>query len=464
MTNWLPDLSEQSGPRYMAIADALAADVAEGRVKPGERLPTHRDLAWNLKVTVGTVSRAYAEAERRGLVSGEVGRGTYVRSALATADQAWHETAPAGDGFVDLTFNFPPSAGEKEALAGTLRQIADDPRAPGLLDYQASTGLPAHREAGAAWLSRDGLEVGPDRIVVTAGAQHAILVTLAALVRSGDRILCEAVTYPNLKLLARMLGLRLDGLSMDREGLLPDAFEAACRAGDVKALYCIPTLHNPTTATMSEGRRRDVAEIAQRHGVAILEDDILRRFADDPPPPIAAFAPEQTYFITSLSKTTAPGLRSGYVAGPEGAAERLGAGVRATCWMAAPMTAEIAARWIADGTAERILDARRRECAARRQRVLEALAPWEVDCAPGSLHLWLHLPEPWRATDFAAEARRRGVGLSPAEAFAVGRRELTHAVRLCFGAPAGRAALDRGIAIVRELLEDGPSETFGALV
>ena len=464
MTNWTPDLNHRAGPRYVAIADALAADVSAGRFKPGDRLPTHRDLAWRLGVTIGTVSRAYAEAERRGLVTGEVGRGTYVRAAVNAVDQMMPVEPPGEQGLIDFTFAFPPAGGAEAELGPALRTLADDPGSAVLLDYQPNAGRRGHRAAGAAWLAAGGLEVAPERIVVTAGAQHGVLAALATLTRPGDRIVTEAVTYPGIKLVARMLGLRMEGLAMDAHGLLPDALEAACKTNDVKALYCIPTLQNPTTATLPEERRRAIANIAARHRLAIVEDDIMRRLSDDTSTPIAGLAPDLTTYVTSLSKTVAPGLRMGFLAGPEGTTERLAAAVRTTCWMTTPLTAEIGARWIRDGTAERIRDARRREALGRRQLALDILGGWEVVSAPASLHLWLHLPEPWRANDFVAEARQRGAAISSAEVFAVGRRDLPHAVRVCFCAPPDRESLEQGLRALADLLEDGPSQALGAAV
>jgi len=465
MTNWMPDLEGRPGPRYIAIADALAADVTGGRFRHGDRLPPHRDLAWRLGVTVGTVSRAYAEAERRGLIVGEVGRGTYIR-AMTPDDQGFMPTVGEDDGagLIDLTFNFPPPAVEDNTLAAALRELADDARGSTWLHYQPCAGRRAHREAAATWLGLSSLTMDPERIAVSAGAQHGVLVALAALTRPGDRVATEAFTYPGIKLVARLLGLRLEGIAMDGEGVLPEALEAACRSGDIKALYCIPTLQNPTSVTMTEARRRAIAEVARRHGVAIVEDDIMRLLVETAPAPIAAFAPELTYHVTSLSKTVAPGLRIGFVAGPEGSAERLAAAVRATCWMTPPLSVEIGARWIADGTALRILGTRRREVAARRARVVAALGARAAACPEGSLHLWLHLPEPWRASDLALEARTHGVAITPAEAFAVSRRDATHAVRVCFGAAPDLATLDRAMGILAELLDGEPSQALGTMV
>lgn len=466
MTNWYPSLAAfDEGPRYVAIADALGEDVAAGRLAPGDRLPTHRDLAWRLGVTVGTVSRAYAEAERRGLVTGEVGRGTFVRAS--TAVEANLPAIPAendaGSSLIDLSYNFPPPTAEDNALGATLRAIGKEANAAALLSYQPSAGQGGHREAGAAWLERHGLNVSADDVVITNGAQHAISVVLASLTRPGDRIAAEVLTYPVLKLIAEMLGLRVTGIAMDEHGILPDAFDAACRVGGLKALYCMPTMHNPTTQTLSEDRRAALAKIARAHGVALIEDDLMRLLGNEAPPPLAALASDITYYITSLSKTVAPGLRVGFVAGPRNTAESLAGTVRATAWMCTPLGVEVAARWITDGTAMRILAARQRELEARRRIVLAALSGYAASCAPGSMNAWLQLPEPWTATAFVQAARRRGVGLTPAEAFALDRRDRTPAVRVCFGAVPARARLEEALGVLTDLL-DRPSGALSAVV
>ena len=259
MTNWLPDLSRHNGPRYRAIAEALAEDVRGGRLAAGTRLPTHRDLAWKLRLTIGTVSRAYAEAERRGLIAGEVGRGTYVRHPTGVVPDAMPgdilgETQDPD--FIDLTINRPSAAGEEEAIAAALQGLAADPDLVRLLDYQAPAGRREDRVAGAAFLERCGLATTPEQVVMTAGGQHAMACVIAALTQPGDTLAAEALTYPGLRALARLLQLRLVPIAMDEQGLVPDALEAACRAAPVRALYTMPTLHNPTTATMPVARRQ----------------------------------------------------------------------------------------------------------------------------------------------------------------------------------------------------------------
>ncbi len=457
MTNWMPDLARFSGPRYRAIADAVAADIGTGTLSPGTRLPTHRDLAWRLGVTVGTVSRAYAEAERRGLVAGEIGRGTYVRAAgsASVPGLVWHDKPPPG--FVDLSFNYAITGDEAAALAETVTRLAASPTFAELLHYHASAGRAADRTAGAAWIARSGLKAVPEHVVVTNSGQHALAVIFTALTRPGDAVAVEYLTYPGMKALADLFGLRLIGLAIDSEGLLPEAFDAACRGGQIKALYAMPTLHNPTTAVMPEERRRRIAEIARRHAVPIVEDDVFGFLLADPPPPIACFAPEQVFYVGSTSKSMAPGLRVGYVHAPPDAVDRLVRVMRATTYMASPLMAAVASSWIEEGIADRLVMAKR-ELAQQRAQVIKAL-PWarRVRLHPAAMHLFLTLPEQWRADDFVSEVRRRGVGLSQAAVFAVNRNAAPNAVRLCFGAPSSTALLERGLKILTEMLAGAPA-------
>src|SRR5260221_3354462 len=464
MTSWLPDLERFAGPRYRAIAEARAADIREGRLTPGTRLPTHRDLAWRLHVTVGTVSRAYAEAERRGLIGGEVGRGTFVREPASARVLSFARPEPERPDFIDLSFNYPIVGDEAPALAAVLSRPAGPNDLAALLHSSPSAGRAADREAGAAWIARGGLETAAERIVLTNGGQHALATVLSALLRAGDTLATECLTYPGMRALANLLDLRLVGLAMDDDGLLPDAFESACRGGAIKALYTMPTLHNPTTAILPEERRRAIAGIARRYGVAIVEDDVYGFLLDTPPMPIANLVPELGFFFGSTSKSMAPGLRCGYRPRPLPWVDRLAAAMRAATYMATPLMAEIASLWINDGIADAFVAAKRRAAQVRRRVVETVLAGACFRSHPAAFHRLLSLPGPWHADDFPAQARRRGVGLTPAAAFAVGRGSAPNAVRLCFGTPAGEALLQRGLRLVADLLTEAPQQADLAVV
>jgi len=458
MTMWIPDLKERSGHRYLAIAEAIADDIAGGRLGPGDRLPPHRDLSHRLGVTVGTVTRAYAEAKRRGLLSGEVGRGTFVRGEGSSRAFRMGEKEPLAND-IDLRLAFPPVAHAEPCLADTLRAIADGGNLTRLLGYNDGLGLPEHRAAIADWCRRAGPNARPEQVAVCNGTQHAIAVVLMGATRPGDTVLVEALTFPMFKVLADKLGLRLQAVAMDREGLLPDDLDRLCRAHQPTMLYCMSTFHNPTTATMGVERRRDVVAVARRHGLFIIEDDIYAPIQDIPPPPLASLAPELVYFIDSTSKGMAPGLRIGFALAPPGRIDPLRLALNASTWMAAPLTAEIATRWIQDGTAARLIEWQRVEAQARQRIVVNALGDAVRPQDSAGFHSWLLLPEGWDAASFVAEADRRGVRILPADTFVGGRIPAPAAVRIGNGAARSREQLAQACAVLADMIGSPQSET-----
>ncbi len=405
-------------------------------------------------VTVGTVTRAYGEAARRGLVSGEVGRGTFLRGSPV-------EPQPAANvsGAVDLSINHPPPGGieTKQLVAETLTAIAARPDLDKLLVYPPDGGLPEHRAAGAAWIASAGLPASAETVVVSSGIQHGLTAVLAALLAPGDLLVSEALTYPGMKALAALLHLRLQGLAMDEQGLRPDAFESACRAGAVKALYCVPTLHNPTTAVMPEARRREIAALARAHGVTLIEDDVHGPLHPSPPAPLSAFAPELSFYLRGTGKCLLPGLRIGFILAPPARVARLCAAVRTTTWMAAPLMAEVVATWIRNGMAERVVARQRVEAAARQTLAARLLAGQRISAQAQGYHLWLHLPEPWRSDSFTEQAARRGVRVTASQTFLIGRGHPPPAVRVCLGAARDQAHLERALGVLADLL-DGPPD------
>ncbi|MDH3596949.1 MAG: PLP-dependent aminotransferase family protein [Rhodospirillales bacterium] len=428
-TIWQPDLTERSGPLYRAIAERLAEDIRERRLEAGQRLPTMRILAERLEVTVGTVYRAYALAETQGLVVRQMGRGTFVRGR--GADEA---VAPAAtEGTVDLSRNEPVEIPLGATLRRTLAEMGRESDLEGLLDYGFSQGQPRHREVLARWIGRRGFAADPERMIVTSGAQQALTIALGALTRAGDTLMVEALTYPGIKNLARLFGLKLRPLAIDRDGLDPGDLRAACRDEGARVLYCMPNVHNPTTATLSAARRREVAELAGRHSVLVIEDDVYPRAAEAPPA-IAELRPEQTVYISSLSKTVAPGLRVGSITAPARLYPDLVAVTQTTSWMAPPLMAELACRWIEDGTAEAL--ERQREAVTRQ---LHGVAETALEGAayrrePHNAHLWLPLEAPWSGAEFAAKAAGHRILVTPAEHFAIDPNRAPAAVRLCLSA------------------------------
>jgi len=455
MTKRVPDLSKRRGPRYLAIADALAEDIAIGRLPIGARVPTHRELAYQLGLTVGTVTRGYAEATTRGLIDGEIGRGTFVRERPPPGfGEAPLERKEQGD--IDFGLNYPPLGDEEEAaFRSGLREVAGSSQLDTLLGYTPHVGLERHRRAIARWFRGQGVSADPARTIVTSGAQNGMMLAFAAMLEPGAVVLVDRFTFPGMISLAAMLRLRLVAVDMDDEGVLPDALEAACRQYGPRAYYAVPTMHNPTCATLSIERRRAIARIAEREDLLIVEDDIYRFLDDAPPEPLVALAPEHVIFLSSASKQLVPGLRIGGLIAPERMMGRIEAVIRTSTWMPAPPMAELLTRWVEDGTSTRLEDRKRHVMAARRTILSRVLEGHAVISQPRSMHAWLGLPEGREAREFAQAAAMRGVLVSPGEVFSAARGPGRRHVRICIGNPATGNAVTKGLEILRDLLADG---------
>jgi DNA-binding transcriptional MocR family regulator len=482
MNGWMPTLSRSNEPKYRAIANAYAQAINGGQMLPGEKLPAHRLLAKKLNVTTGTVSRAYAELERWAMVVARVGDGTYVAEPDADGarmpararptPEPWERAAAAAPGaaptapaarLIDLGQNVPMPTDEAFLLTQTLRELAGDERLAGeLLLYQPEGGRRSHREAGARWLARMGCTVPAERVLVTQGAQHGLACVLRAVLRPGDTIFAEALSYPGIVALARQLRLNLVGIEIDDEGIVPAALERACGLLAPRALFCVPTLHNPTTATLSEARRAAIAEIAVRHHLVVIEDLVPAALLDAPPAPLASRLPEHGIAISSLSKAVAPGLRIGYVQAPQDWVGKILAVIRSDCWMTSPLAAEIAARWIVDGEIDRLVAQQRALVDVRHAIAAEVLAGWTYRTDPASPHLWLPLAEPWRAAEFSAALRQAGVLAKTADSFVIGRGSAPHAVRLSLGGARSHEALREGLELLARTLRNGPEGLYSA--
>ncbi|HUQ79612.1 MAG TPA: PLP-dependent aminotransferase family protein [Gemmatimonadaceae bacterium] len=454
--SWTPRLPADTQPLYVAIADAIADDAESGRLAPGTRLPTHRALARSLGVDVTTVSRAYAEAHRRGLVVGHVGRGTYVRGGGRVQAPPRATAAP----LVDLTVNLPPEPSEAcdDAMRRSLAELARTPEIASLLAYAPAGGSTAHREAAAAWCTTRGVSTSPDRVLVCGGAQQALTSILSAHCEPGDVVLTESLTYPGFIAAAALLRLRVVGVELDRDGLVPEALVQACRAHRPKVLLATPTLQNPTATVMPVARRRRIASALRDREVVILEDDTYAPLVPDAPRPIASLVPELAYFVCSLSKAVTPALRTAFVVTPNAAAAvRMSPHVQATGWLSPPLMSEIASRWVTSGVAAKIVAERRAEAAARQAIVRERLGLPKNAGSPHALHHWLELPRQWeRASDFVEALRRRGVLVTSGDAFAVDPSKPTRAVRVSLGAAPSHTALAHALETIAGLLRESP--------
>lgn len=450
MSNWLPDLSVHSGPKYRAIVAAIAAEIAAGRLPAGTRMPTHRDLAWRLKVTVGTVARAYAEAERQGMLSGEVGRGTFVtdpvRSKAALAQYLSVAWTPQTS-IINMAVNRPGGDQGAWAVGPALAAVAARPDLPNLLSYNVEAVAHRHRQGGRTWLAGEGVSVPAEQVSVMAGSQQALVAALSVLTRPGDAVLVEEFTYPGFKSIADLLGRPLIGVAMDEGGLIPEEVERGFARG-ARLLYTTATVQNPTTATLSSDRRRLIAAAARRYDAFVVEDGVHRFLDDDAPEPLRDHAPERGLYLTTLSKSVSPGLRTAFAAVPPQVKAAFDQAVAALSLALPVPLIEAACLLIDDGTAREAALRQRRDARTR-----GALAERLLGVGPAGIafNVWLPMPPQWTSATFVAAAARRGIILPPTESFAVGRPR-TDAVRVSVTAPPDVATLEQALAVLAELL------------
>ena len=456
MTMWRPDISNYQTALYQAIADEIALAVENETLKAGDKLPTHRALADQLGVTVGTVTRGYAEAEKRGTVTARVGSGTYITS-LNGKNKGLAILAREHRGKIDFSLNLPIPTDTDDMLQAALREVADAVPQLDLVGYQPEKGVLRQRQWAANWLQGQNINCDAENITITCGGQHAITLALAATVRPGEHLLCEGLTYPGLSATAAQMGIKVTGLPQDEQGIVPQALEDICKSGHFRALYCTPVAQNPTNAKMTRQRQQAILEIAERYNLWIIEDVISGYYCEDKPPGFYQLSPERSLHINSHSKMLAGGLRVGYILSPAKLSLQVSAAIRAHCWFTSPLTIEVAQRWVSSEAFALSQQHIAEQLAKRLQAASDILAGYQFTMLQGSFHIWLQLPEPWRASDFEARLGEKGVTVLSSEPFAVGRFAVPQAVRLCVTGPVTFEEVVSGLEIIRDELDSGLS-------
>ncbi|WP_244610746.1 PLP-dependent aminotransferase family protein [Microvirga pakistanensis] len=436
---------------YRVIADTVAADILSGCLKPGDRLPPQREFAYRRGIAASTASRVYGELLRRGLVVGEVGRGTFVRYVQTSSGAALAEPAEAP---VDLEFNFSALPDQNAILAASVADLLNSKRMGGVLRPMGVRATEHARTVAAGFLGRGAWAPNAPSVLFTGNGRQAIAAAMASLAGPGERVGVEAITYPQVKAIAEQLGILLVPLAMDGQGLLPDAILRAHAATRLSGIYLQPTLHNPLGNTMDVARRQDIAAVLETTGITAIEDTIYGFLADERP--LVAFAPERVILVDSLSKRLSPGLTLGFIVAPHALLDQLIAAVQSGAWAAQGFAVAVGVRWMMDGTVMRLQRAKRADASARQALARKGLKGFSVRSDPRAYHLWLDLPEAWRAEAFAAAARRHGIAVVAGEAFAVSPGHVPNAVRLALASPS-RVALADALKTLRRLLVSPPT-------
>lgn len=455
---WVPGFTRGGGARYLQIVGSIERAIGDGRLAPGDRLPAQRRLADLLGVDLTTVTRAFMEAKRRHLIEARGALGTFIAVPKVELAQ-----------IVDLSMNVPPPpAGLSfdDLLKRGMSQVLMRSDAHLLMTYQLGGGSAADRAGGVMWLARMLGPVDPARLIVSPGAQAALAAVILTLTRPGDAIVTEPLAYPGLRAAAEQMGRRVVAAGVDEAGMRPDALDAVCREHGARVAYLNPTTQNPTTRTMPEARRIDLARVAASHGAAIIEDDPYWLLTPDAPPPIARLAPGQVYYIATLSKSLSPGLRTAYLVLPDAhRGDGVLAALRSFALMSTPMTTALATQWIHDGSAADLLEGIRTEAQAR-QAIARQWLTTIGQLPPSGIHVWHALPSYWTSRLLTRAARAEDLRVTASDAFFNGpdAGDAPNAIRISLGGVEDRVKLSAALRKLAELLASKPEATREVVV
>ncbi len=455
---WLPQLTNSGRVKYSEVVEAIETAVEAGSFSTGQRLPGQRELALHLGVTIATVTKAVGELIRRGVLTARSGSGTFV----AGRPPATLPAAPPAQQ-LNLALNRPPVGPVKHLLTQALAD-PDAWRIDAALEYEPIGGSRSTRADGAAWLARRGVDSTPDRVLATCGAHEGLLASLSALLRPGDKVLCESLNYTGIRRIAALLKLELIGVPLGPDGMQIEAFARLCKDSAPRAAILTPVTHNPTATTLDDASRTGVVQALRRADMLLLEDDIYGHLAGHEVPLLATQYPEQTIVVTGLSKSIAPGLRLGYLTARSDLVEAVRDALYAFGWSAPSPHIAIASRLFETGMAQACLAAQQAEARVRMQMVSEHFATALFhDPGLASYHAWLPLPEGRNPDAFANELAREGVLVSSSSQFLHGSLEAPAAVRLSLGAVETQTELAEALGRISMQLQRA-SPSLGAIV
>lgn len=449
---WFPKQLNKQKAKYIAIADALERDIRNRIAFPGEKLPSQRELAYALSVNLTTVSRAYGEAERRGLIKGTVGRGTFISADATKILECPSPTLfKAGEiemGMVLSLYHLEPELEEGIAKLSSKQSLSE------FKSYSEPAGLPHHLAIGREWVKNFGFEPSLDRLVVAAGAQHALTCTLLSCFSPGDRIAVDCITYSGFKNLAAMMNIRLTPIPMDAEGMMPDCLKTLCNSKTIKGIYLMPGFHNPTGITLSIKRRKELLSVIEEFQLLLIEDDPYYFLAAAPLPAMSSYIPENSVFICSFSKILYAGLRSAFIVSSKKIRSRIASAILNTIWMSPALNTAIVCDAIVNGTVERVIQ-RKIEEAKRRNDIAWSILPFSSNAVrTNGFYIWYQLPEPWSGYEFEAHAKKEWVSISCAEQFTVGSPDIAPAARICL-TPVSKHELSEGLSRLADILDTG---------
>ena len=454
---WKPNITNKKGPLYKVLSDLLEEDIRNGTLKPGDKLPPQRELADFLDVNLSTISRTFKLCEQKGLISGETGRGTYISSDVNVNTTLLDPTNTKD--LIEMGATYPPYEQNKYIIK-FIENMLRNPDSHRFLEYSSPCGTIAQRSSGVKWLKKLNFNVTKENILLASGGQNALCAVLSSLFQTGDRIGTDPLIYSGLKTLAKMLGIQLVPIIQEMNEMSPVALKNYCKNNELKGIYLIPDHQNPTTHSMSLKTRKELAEVAKEYNLIIIEDGINSMLNDNPIIPIAALAPEQTIYISSISKVLCAGLRVSFIASPPIFQKTLESALYNINMMVSPFNAEIIHELINSPMADKIMKERRELIMERSNLTSIILSDFDIFGDQYCNFRWLMLPEGWNGKIFETCAKNAGVQVYCAERFAIGNTAVPAAVRISITAPKDLNELERGLNIIKSILEHDDTFTM----
>ena len=447
--SWKPNIKSMKPPLYKSLASALEEDILNGILKPGDKLPPQRELADFLDINLSTITRAFKICELKGLISGHTGRGTYISSDAHISSKLLY--SEFNSNYIDMGAAC-PLYDQNRYVIDLMKKLLKKVNIENILKYTNPCGMLSHRITAQKYLKTFNIESTPENIMISAGSQNALAITLTSLFNAGDKIATDPLTYPALKTLANNLGIILIPLPVIDNEIDVSAFNSLCKNENIKGVYLVPELNNPTTHSMTFSEKKNIAQIIKENNLICIEDGIYSFISPHDSIPITSLIPEQSIYICSVSKSLCAGIRIGFMAVPDKFKNAIEEGIYNINLVTSPFNAEVVCQMIESGLAHKILEERKKMTLERNKIVDEILCNHTVLGNKYSPFRWLMLPKNMNSQEFENTAKLKGVKVYCASRFAVGNSNFTPAVRLSICSPRNIEELKKGLHILNTIL------------
>ena len=449
--SWVPDKSKLKRPYYITLANALEADIVSGKLTSGTRLPPQRELADYLDLNFTTVTQAYNLCRERQLIYGVTGKGTFV-SPLPGKNIIQCRNSSSTIIELGLSRGFDQI---KAPIIEASKNVLQKGYIEELYSYTEAAGHLHQRVAGAHWMKQMDVHTDCDHIAIFSGAQNIISATLLSLFKIGDKIAVDEYTYSNLIGMARLSHIRLVPVRGDSFGMDAGELDLLCQKEDINGIFLMPNCANPTTCTIPEKRKDELAKVIARYKLILLEDDNtgIPLHTDAEYHSMFSRLPEQTIYICNSTMALCNGLRVAFAAFPESFRVPLLNALFHLNIKTSSLDAEIMTELILNGKAEKIL-AQKAELAIERNKIFDRYFPEAVKPgSPASFFRWLPIPRmTMDEMDIERRLREEGVSVYCSYRFTVAHNPHSF-MRIAISSPNSMAELEKGCSIIRDFIQ-----------